>query len=319
MKRKLIAVIFRQTKKGNIMVSSYTLQCTRNLGRSLQLAALIWIVSISVTESVTPILRGEVGGNVTFRCPVNKTRTIIFIYFQSGDKFVNGYHTIRDKEMPEPWGNTKMDRNKAHIDMIRLNISHNGVYRCIIRYNDNNTPEVHNIKLAVTANYSKPSVETTCDDGNLGCVVTCSSHGGYPKTKMKLITPESGNSSTQVFKEVKSSHVSSPDTMLFNSSSTTYINCTSGQWKYLSCSVGEATSHTFSVCEPKRVPESNNQTLIIAFVVMAVIICVTIVIVSCKLLCKKKTGTTAGQMCNINGNLHENISLNPNQEGREAS
>ncbi|XP_058490247.1 uncharacterized protein LOC131462759 [Solea solea] len=298
------------------MVSSHTLQFTRNLGRSLQLAALIWIVRISVTESVTPILRGEVGGNVTFRCPVNKTWNITFIYFQRGDKFINGYHTTRDAEMPVTWGNTIMDRNKAHIDMIRLNISHNGVYQCIIRYSDNNMLEEHYIKLAVTANYSKPSVETTCDDGNLGCVVRCSSHGGYPKTKMKLITPESGKSSTQVFKDVNSSQVSSPDTMLFNSSSTTYINCTSGQWKYLRCSVGEATSHMFSVCEPKRVPESNNHTLIIAGVVMAVIIFVIIVIVFCKFSCKKRTGRAAGQMCNTNGDLHENISLNPNQEGK---
>lgn len=106
------------------------------------------------------------------------------------------------------------------------------------------------LPLFLPANYTKPTVTMNCDENlGFGCLLTCASHGGYPGTKMMWNVPVSRNSSSQMWKVVNSSEVPNPSTMLFNSSSTAYFNCSNEELKYLSCSVGDVTSDMFSVCE----------------------------------------------------------------------
>lgn len=80
-------------------------------------------------------ITGEIGGDVTFPCPVDKDRTPNFFYLQREQNFVNGYYVGR--EVPtKPWENTRVDRIERTVHMFRLNISHSGEYQCHIQYKD---------------------------------------------------------------------------------------------------------------------------------------------------------------------------------------
>ncbi|KAM9359398.1 uncharacterized protein ABDE67_002515 [Symphorus nematophorus] len=218
---------------------------------SFLLLALILTMTwdFSVTGNTqTPLiqLRGEAGGNVTIHCPFEEHRTIISFYFQKTtntkeEVFVNGYHVSRNMSEVQTWENTQVDYGVTTVYMLNLNISHSGDYRCLIRYQSGIGFVETKVHLSVTANYSKPKVTTTCDV--LFCQVTCASHGGYPQTK--ITWSESENPMLRV---ENSSEMRDPVTMMFNSSSTAYFNCSKGEMKHLSCSVGDVTSDLFSVC-----------------------------------------------------------------------
>uniref|UniRef100_A0A3B4T5W1 Ig-like domain-containing protein n=1 Tax=Seriola dumerili TaxID=41447 RepID=A0A3B4T5W1_SERDU len=255
----------------------------------LSLVALLWLCAIYVTESATPIhLRGEVGGNVTFHCPADKKKDVQFFYFQTNDTFVNGYYDSKDLRTFGPiWENTRVDHNEKTVDMYRLNISHSRVYDCIIQYKDG--PLIRNsISLSVTANYSKPTVTKSCEDGS-SCLVTCVSYGGYPGTEVMWNIPVSKNTSGQMWKVVNNSEVPNPSTMMYNSSSTAYFNCSKGELTYLSCSVGDVTSNMFSVCKPKVVHGIYNPMIITAICAVVVFV---ISIVALLLWRKSKKRTT---------------------------
>ncbi|XP_039985845.1 T-lymphocyte activation antigen CD86-like isoform X2 [Xiphias gladius] len=295
----------------------------RNQRLYFWLVPLVWTVTwtFSVTESTSPIhLRGEVGGNVTFHCPRIPRKTVIFFYFQIGDKFVNGYYA--SKNVTEIWENTRVDHTEMTVHMYRLNISHSGEYKCIIRYSDNEEITQQAMHLSVTANYTKPTVTMNCDENlGFGCLLTCASHGGYPGTKMMWNVPVSRNSSSQMWKVVNSSEVPNPSTMLFNSSSTAYFNCSNEELKYLSCSVGDVTSDMFSVCTPMVPPVTYSPVMIVATCAVVVVILMVVALLSCK--CKKRqTGAAAGdvtQEWRVNGCEEELIVLNETKGGKEAS
>lgn len=108
------------------------------------------LLPLTFPESAAQIqLRGEVGGSVTFHCPVDKQRTIRFFYFQKGDIYVNGYHTEKPLETPT-WKNTRLDRDKKAVHMDHLNVSHSGDYHCHIQYTDNPTATETVIHLSLT-------------------------------------------------------------------------------------------------------------------------------------------------------------------------
>ncbi|CAB1460165.1 unnamed protein product [Pleuronectes platessa] len=178
------------------MASSSTRRSLSNRGPSLLLLALAWTVTFSLTESSEPSLSGEVGGNVTFRCPVNDQRTIKMFYFQRDEVFVNGYYA--DREIPAPkWPNTRLDRKSTHVDMYNLNISHTGTYKCIIEYNNDQDVRISFIQLNVTASYSKPNVTQSCDDAR--CLVTCAFYSGYPGNMVEWKLHGSRNTDNQLW------------------------------------------------------------------------------------------------------------------------
>uniref|UniRef100_A0A3P8WQV0 Ig-like domain-containing protein n=1 Tax=Cynoglossus semilaevis TaxID=244447 RepID=A0A3P8WQV0_CYNSE len=184
---------------------------------------LLYLIIPASGSSSGSLLQGEVGGNVTVHCPVDKKKTVELFYFQHGDTYINGFHSTKHSQMPKPWNYTKVNRSEMTVHMSRLNLSHTGRYNCIISYTDGSISE-EEIQLNVSANYSEPTVTTNCDEENLRCFVTCASHGGYP---------ENQNSST----------------MLYSSSSTAVFNCSAGEWTNLSCSVGNVASKMVSICE----------------------------------------------------------------------
>uniref|UniRef100_A0A3Q3K9E5 Immunoglobulin domain-containing protein n=1 Tax=Monopterus albus TaxID=43700 RepID=A0A3Q3K9E5_MONAL len=248
--------------------------------------------TFSVTEGSDLIqLSGEVGGNVTFHCPFAKEKAIRFFYLQKDTSpilFVNGYYgdndtgkqyTIERMKLK----NTELNLSDRTVYMDGLNISHSGVYECIISYNDKGNTESSKIHLSVTARYSKPTVTMSCNGENLGCLVTCASHGGYPSTKMTWNVAE--NASNQIWNIVNNSEVPSPDTMMFSSSSTAYFNCSYRKpLNYLSCSVGEISSDMFSVCVSTESPETFSP-IVIAAAVCAVVAVITMV--GLTVFCKK--------------------------------
>nr|XP_019950451.1 PREDICTED: T-lymphocyte activation antigen CD80-like [Paralichthys olivaceus] len=277
------------------MASSSTIRYFLNQGPSLWLLVLVWTVIFSLTESAITIqLKGEAGGNVTFKCPVDNKRTVSWFYFQRGDVFLNGYHASRT--IPNPiLENTRLEPNSTHVHMFRLNISDSGMYRCIIQYNDIITED--KIQLTVTAPYSKPTATKSCDD--VRCLVTCASYGGYPGIKVEWIIPGSRNTNSPPWKVENNTQVSHQSTMLVDSSSTVNFNCSNGELKNLSCSVGNVTSDLFSVCNPEVKPNSYTPLKIAAPCVVLLLIVIAVV-----LCCWHKKGQT-GKDCRENGNKEE--------------
>ncbi|XP_019741364.1 uncharacterized protein LOC109525368 [Hippocampus comes] len=214
-----------------------------------RLLTLIFTVSwpLASQESVVAQIQlgGEVGKNVTIRCPVDQHKTIQFFYFQRGGEFVNGFHILRNITK-EKWENTRVENNNANVQMIKLKASYSGDYQCYIQYNERPNVSVTGIHLSVTANYSKPAVTTFCSAHR--CLSTCASHGGYPHTELMWNVE---NSSGLTWKVLNVSEESDPKTLLYNISSTVSFNCSDGEETFISCSVGGVTSESLSVCIPK--------------------------------------------------------------------
>ncbi|XP_023262396.1 CD276 antigen-like [Seriola lalandi dorsalis] len=285
------------------------------LNPRLSLVALVWLCAIYVTESATPIhIRGEVGGNVTFHCPDEKKEDVQFFYFQTNDTFVNGYYDSKDLRTYGPiWENTRVDHNEKTVDMYRLNISHSRVYECIIQYKDGSL-STKSISLSVTANYSKPTVTKSCEDGS-SCLVTCVSYGGYPGTEVMWNIPVSENTSGQLWKVVNNSEVPNPSTMMYNSFSTAYFNCSKGELTYLSCSVGDVTSDMFSVCKPKVVHGIYNPVIITAICAVVAFVISIVALLLWRKYKKRPTGALAVDVKHGQSVKEEEIALSIKEEG----
>ncbi|XP_042271379.1 T-lymphocyte activation antigen CD86 [Thunnus maccoyii] len=278
-----------------MMALSWNLQCFRNQWLSLRPLTLVLAVIgfFSVTESVAQIsLRGEVGQNVTFHCPYEKQRTINWVYLQRDNEFVNGYHA--SKNVSDGWENTRLD-NKTAVQMFNLKVSHSGNYRCIIEYRHGPLEEKY-IHLSVTANYSKPNVTISCDKNHgYSCLVICASQGGYPQRKMRWSGAVTGNTSSQMWKVLNSSEVPDPNTMLFNSSSTASFNCSYGEQRFLSCSVGNVTSELFKVCVPQKPDKKpGDHTMMVAAICAVAVVVIGLLLLLWTCRKQRQAGAAAG-------------------------
>ncbi|KAM6932157.1 T-lymphocyte activation antigen CD86-like [Lycodopsis pacificus] len=212
---------------------------------TLQLLVLTMTCHSAGIESAASIqLRGEVGGKVTFHCPVDRKKTLTLWYIQKGDTFVNGYYASQNVSQMA-WENTRRDLDNMTILLYNLNVSHSGDYQCFIMYSDMKKPKSHMcLHLKVTANYSKPTLTVHCSDENhhFSCLVNCTSHGGYPVTEVTWNISRS-------WKVVNNSKMTDPHTTTFNISSIAFVNCSDRNLTSLSCSVGDVMSDMFPVCE----------------------------------------------------------------------
>ncbi|XP_031153082.1 uncharacterized protein LOC116048248 isoform X2 [Sander lucioperca] len=284
---------------------------------SFQLLALVGTLTwhILVTEcAALNQLRGEVGGNVTFHCSV-ANQELKFLYLQKGEIFVNGYYESKDTSQLA-WKNTIMDHDKTTMHMYNLNVSHRGEYQCLFQYSGSSATQKQVIHLSVTANYSKPALTVRYSDENHhSCLVTCASHCGYPGNKVTWNVPES-----QMWNVLNSSEMSDPKTMMVNSSSTAYFNCSNGATS-ISCSVGNVSSDKFSVCasiEPPPVPPSPVIEAICAVVGITIISIVSVLLLWWR--CKKgQRGAAAVHFRRVNGCEEEATVHNESNEGKEAS
>ncbi|XP_061538706.1 uncharacterized protein LOC133405601 isoform X3 [Phycodurus eques] len=227
-----------------------------------RLLTVIFTVNLPLApqESFAQIqLRGEVGENVTIHCPVDRHKTITFFYFQKGQEFVNGFHTLK-KIQKAKWENTSVENDSATVQMVKLKASH-------------------------SANFSKPTVITSCHANR--CLLTCSSHGGYPRSELmwKVI----GNSSGPMWTVLNVSEESDPNTMLYNTSSTVSFNCSYGEEMLISCSMGGVTSELLFVCVPKHRPEIVKHTIcsVVLFSAMILLVLVWKLIKKKKMSCSK--------------------------------
>uniref|UniRef100_UPI0037E6F88C CD276 antigen-like n=1 Tax=Semicossyphus pulcher TaxID=241346 RepID=UPI0037E6F88C len=273
---------------------------------------LVMMWHFPVIESAAPIeFRGEVGGNVTIQCAIER-RPILFFYFQKGTDFVNGYHASK-KIGSNKWANTWMSQDKA-VHIYSLNVSHGGDYDCLVKYNDSHEIKKNFIHLSITANFSKPAVTLHPID-DIHWLVTCSSHGGYPSSEMMWNVPES-----PMVKAVNSSETTDPVTLTFNRSSTVFFNCSGGETKNLSCSVGGVTSDIFSVCTPKDPPGPSPFTpSVIAAICVAVVIAIIFITVLCLRgrKCKKRqrgAATSPGVQLEKADGENEQDALNGDRE-----
>ncbi|KAM9319034.1 uncharacterized protein KZ484_023343 [Pholidichthys leucotaenia] len=271
--------------------------------RLLLLLRLILALIHFATGTPQIQVKGEVGGNVTLRCNAPKRGTIEFLYLQKGQDFVNGYYV--SKKINKAWQNTTVDRSESAVHMYRLNVSHGGNYVCHIKYKDTEIVDTH-FYLSVTAQYSKPTVNQVCKAQ--GCLVTCTSHDGYPGSKMKWAV-----NSNLGWTFVNSSENACPTTMTFSISSTAYFNCSYGEMK-LSCSVSGATSEAFTVCHSQDPTPTLSLHVIIAGVVIAIVMVIVVVVFLCK--CRKGAATNTIER---RAQEEETIGLSENDRAIEAS
>ncbi|XP_040046122.2 T-lymphocyte activation antigen CD80 isoform X1 [Gasterosteus aculeatus] len=260
-----------------------------------------------VTGAALIELTGKVGGEVTFHCPVDKQKTLTILYFQKGDDFVNGYYASKDASKTA-WRNTRLDLNKSTVHMSNLKPSHGGDYKCIIMYSGKiqMEPDVE-LRLTVTANYSKPTLTVHCSDAinNFSCLVQCASHGGYPRKEVTWHVPQS-------LTVVNNSTTRDPDTTTFNISSTAYVNCSDGQQTSLRCSVGNVSSDIFTVCKRKH-PLGHSPSVTIAAICAAGVGFCIMVALLWRCCCYKKGQRKAAAECEENGCEEEVIRLHANQ------
>ncbi|KAL3992040.1 heterogeneous nuclear ribonucleoprotein K [Sarotherodon galilaeus] len=257
-------------------------------------------------------LPGEVGGNVTFRCPVEE-KHIDFLYLQRGNDFVNGYY--ESKEVPAPWNNTKFDRNTSSVFMDNLKVSHSGVYTCHIRYKNEQYTGI-SITLSVTAKYSRPVFSPpVCDKEIQGqnCQTTCTSNNGYPKSSMiiQAIVTSTNDTIRQTWEHVKSVQSPNSSTSLYNIATTVSYNCSNGEIKF-SCSVGDVTSDEFSVCA-HQIQDSTD-----IVIVTAIFILVVVVMIAGVLCWRRRTGGSM-RLQRVNTNEAVEISLCEKNGEKEAA
>ncbi|XP_022073040.2 uncharacterized protein LOC110967663 [Acanthochromis polyacanthus] len=306
-------------------MACYSRQCFLCPRLWLVLALAVWPI---VTEgAVLILLRGEVGGNVTFKSSTLKQGKIQYMYLQKDinghQVFINGYYS--GKHIKEsPWPNTRVDNNTNEVHMFGLNMSHSGDYDLLIHYNNDGEPTKTIIRLNITGKYSAPSVTLVCSDENKfkSCIVTCASHGGFPLSNMAWKVFGTENTRNNDWKVLNKTEDLSKDTKLFTSSSTAFFNCSRGEMNF-SCSVGGVTSEEHTVCTHQDPPNNPNLYVII----LACLVPFVVVVISLGLWwwrCKKRPiGTAAAkdvvEELQLKGREEEITVLTESKEVTEAS
>lgn len=302
------------------MAGKWNVRCHLSPKFSLRLLTLVLsvmrlLLGTDGAAAADFLLIGEVGGNVTFSCNYIRERTIERLYFQKGGIYATGYHKSRKIALPS-WENTRVDDNETAIHMYRLKISDSGDYQCHIGYNNSSKETNTNIRLIVIGSYSKPSLVMSCNDENhsASCLVTCSSHGGYPRTEIRWTISGTRNTSSPQWRVVNNSDMENPRTKLFNSSSTAHFNCSSGELE-ISCSVGDTTSATTPICgaSPKDPPAPFSPVVIPLAVTVLVIMAVIMAVWCCKRRQSRARAAPAAE--ERAANKEERLILN---EGKEA-
>ncbi|XP_041849924.1 uncharacterized protein LOC121645500 [Melanotaenia boesemani] len=301
------------------MASNYRAKTPRVFQKARVLLCFLLLLDLTSTSPLKGsdhqnFFEGEVGGNVTLHCPVDKNKNVTFMYLQRLNiptkevHFVNGYHI--SKTLTFFWENSRLNRNNSSVLISNLNVSHIGTYECAIRYNDEDVIKTF-LQLNVTAPYKKPIVTNSCkeENGVSGCHVTCTFHDGFPENRIQWDKePVNGSAKTHI---TEGSTEEDPITKLFNISSTAYINCSGGE-RMVSCSVGGVTLNTSLVCPSKVIPFT-------PYVVVAVIVIVPVlVLVVVYLMCRKRKPVEPPEYI-ATANMEEGVRLTECRKETEAS
>uniref|UniRef100_A0A673KXK1 Ig-like domain-containing protein n=1 Tax=Sinocyclocheilus rhinocerous TaxID=307959 RepID=A0A673KXK1_9TELE len=199
----------------------------------------------TVVKNITAVL----GHSVTFRCPSKHSTPVERLYIQrvKNDKveeFINGFSRgIEMNVFSEYWDRTKVNETELSMEMRNISVSDEGLYKCVVFIN--NKPEISNILLKVTAEYSVPTITKDCSklgDGGAGksCQLSCSAVGGYPQSTVRWagLNPNLTNVIYNMSSEDNESKT-------WTINQTIVYNC--DQPTNTSCAVGGAVSHTISI------------------------------------------------------------------------
>ncbi|XP_059369809.1 T-lymphocyte activation antigen CD80-like isoform X2 [Carassius carassius] len=202
-------------------------------------------------ENITAVL----GHSVTFKCPLNQSTPVEGLYIQrvENDKveFVNGFYGSRPMDVSSEYKDrTKVNEMELSVEMRNISVFDKGLYKCVVFIN--NTPEISEILLKVTAEYSVPTITKDCSkpgDGGAGksCQLSCSAVGGYPQSTVRWTGIN--QSLTNVIYN-RSSADNESKTWTINQ--IIMHNC--DQPANISCAVGGAVSHTITICETESFP-----------------------------------------------------------------
>uniref|UniRef100_A0A672R3G7 Ig-like domain-containing protein n=1 Tax=Sinocyclocheilus grahami TaxID=75366 RepID=A0A672R3G7_SINGR len=225
------------------------------------------------------------GHSVTFRCPSKHSTPVERLYIQrvKNDKveeFINGFSRgIEMNVFSEYWDRTKVDETELSMEMRNISVSDEGLYKCVVFIN--NKPEISQILLKVTAEYSVPTITKDCSklgDGGAGksCQLSCSAAGGYPQSTVRWVGLNP-NLTNVIYN--MSSEDNESKTWTINQ--TIMYNCV--QPTNTSCAIGGALSHTISICETESFPLQ----VITAIVVVLVFVLLLIFVVVMKCCCRR--------------------------------
>ncbi|KAI4895029.1 hypothetical protein NFI96_001319 [Prochilodus magdalenae] len=202
-------------------------------------------------------VRGKVGGAVQLTCKIDSTQ-LKAVYFMrknlSGEYqiFVNGFYSGQSVDvsmLPEYKHRTSFNRTALSLDFWNLTISDEGDYACYVVPHNLNPWIATQFHLTVTADYSVPIITVQeCSDrgeGQLTCVLSCSSSGGYPWAAPTWTVLEDHDD--LLLQDEGTSGEANKHTGVWSISQSISLICT--QPSKLSCSVGGVTSPLFSVCE----------------------------------------------------------------------
>ncbi|XP_054883902.1 uncharacterized protein LOC129358786 [Poeciliopsis prolifica] len=269
------------------------------LKQSLLLHLAVMIIRLRSADgghSPPAMYVGEVGGNITFYCPVAKESALEFLYFQKvvdGKAiFCNGYHF--SKPLLNILPNTEMDQTHKCMHIYNLNLSDSGEYKCYYRCQDAEGEDPHEIQmyLNVTAYFSKPEMTVKCKEESgipSECNVTCRSHNGLPGKRMKWNVP--GNISMETWKILLNDESYSREELV-SISSTANFNCVADEVK-VSCSVDQFTSESVSVCSSKVPPNK------FGFAVIGATVCLVLVLGLVLIRCLRNRTTGSVEPNNV--------------------
>ncbi|XP_036392591.1 T-lymphocyte activation antigen CD86 [Megalops cyprinoides] len=234
------------------------------------LVCLATLLQLGTLEEV----KAQVGGYVRLPCYHNASMPIIFMYIQktTPEVFINGYHFEKAIVPHLKYVNrTAVDHRTGWMDLWDVSVTDEGEYQCIFMEKTKESKTL-TFQLTVTANYSEPVMTVTPEDRDDygGCLITCSSSGGYPNRSLEwTLQPEVAAAQWMVLNR---SSVQDPVTMLYNVSWTMHIN--SSQSLSVSCSVGGAVTQLQEICNNNRPPESDHpdMTVVVASLVMAILL-----------------------------------------------
>ncbi|NXK90779.1 CD80 protein, partial [Formicarius rufipectus] len=137
------------------------------------------------------IVKSKVGENVTLPCcykiPSSESLQNYRVYWQRTTEVVLAYEHGMLFESHERYRNrTEMDPWNCTLWISPMEILDNGTYQCVVQHNSVVVCD-ESVTLLVTADFSKPNITvevaaSSCESTEM--VVTCSSHGGFPKPKI---------------------------------------------------------------------------------------------------------------------------------------
>ncbi|XP_026137286.1 T-lymphocyte activation antigen CD80-like [Carassius auratus] len=223
------------------------------------LVSVVTLLLLTVTsgdsdavQNITAVL----GHSVTFRCPSKHSTPVEGLFIQrvkndKPDELINGFYKGQPMDVwSEYKDRTKMNEMELSMEMRNISVSDEGLYQCVVFINS--TPEISEILLEVTAEYSVPTIMKDCSkpgDGGAGksCQLSCSVVGGYPQSTVRWTGLN--QSLTNVIYN-RSSADNESKTWTINQTIT--HNC--DQPANISCAVGGAVSHTITICETESFP-----------------------------------------------------------------